>query len=219
MYVDCKILQPSVQSTHSHDVFLFRLTNIEPVKKNFCFKLHRAIYTSFSMWPLRDSCNLIIRSSLKIRKRLFWRHFCGSCKICQKWRRIGCVIPRSKLQRGITQPILKLFWHICTYLAKFPRLMSISMVPPAGTMSISLTTSLWRLRWRAIEKCRFTSVRRRSRFTLRGEGEERKSWWNGDSLKNWFLIFIMGLSFLITPERGNEIIVCTGVRDRLKDGL
>ena len=45
--------------------------------------------------------------------------------------------------------------------------MSISMVPPAGTMSISLTTSPWRLRWRAMEKWRLTSVRRRSMFCLK----------------------------------------------------
>ena len=33
---------------------------------------------------------------------------------CQKSQRIGCVIPRCKLQCGITQPILRLFWHICS---------------------------------------------------------------------------------------------------------
>ena len=32
----------------------------------------------------------------------------------KSWR-IGCVIPHCKLQCGITQPILKLFGHICTY--------------------------------------------------------------------------------------------------------
>ena len=30
-------------------------------------------------------------------------------QICQKCRRIGCVIPHCKIQRGITQPILRLF--------------------------------------------------------------------------------------------------------------
>ena len=34
----------------------------------------------------------------------------------KKSGRIGCVIPRCKLQRGITQPILRLFWHNCTAL-------------------------------------------------------------------------------------------------------
>ena len=34
-------------------------------------------------------------------------------QICQKSQRIGCVIPRCKLQCGITQPILRLFLHIC----------------------------------------------------------------------------------------------------------
>ena len=34
---------------------------------------------------------------------------------CQKSPRIGCVIPRCTLQCKITQPILWLFWHICTY--------------------------------------------------------------------------------------------------------
>ena len=33
--------------------------------------------------------------------------------VCQKSRGIGCVIPHCKLQHGITQPILWLFWHIC----------------------------------------------------------------------------------------------------------
>ena len=28
---------------------------------------------------------------------------------------IGCVIAHCNLQSGITQPILRLFWHICTY--------------------------------------------------------------------------------------------------------
>ena len=35
-------------------------------------------------------------------------------QICPKIRRIGCVIPPCNLQHGITQPILQLFWHICT---------------------------------------------------------------------------------------------------------
>ena len=34
-------------------------------------------------------------------------------QICQKSRRIGCVIPHCNLQRGFTQPILQLFGHIC----------------------------------------------------------------------------------------------------------
>ena len=33
----------------------------------------------------------------------------GGVQICQKGRRIGCVIPRCNLQRGITQPILQIF--------------------------------------------------------------------------------------------------------------
>ena len=36
-------------------------------------------------------------------------------QICQKSRRIGCVIPHCKLQHWIAQPILRLIWHICTY--------------------------------------------------------------------------------------------------------
>ena len=40
-------------------------------------------------------------------------------QICQKCRRIGCVIPRFNLQCGITQPIHR---HICTFPeAFFPR--------------------------------------------------------------------------------------------------
>ena len=38
----------------------------------------------------------------------------ASVQICQKIRRIGCVILCCKLQCGITQPILQLFWHICS---------------------------------------------------------------------------------------------------------
>ena len=34
--------------------------------------------------------------------------------ICQKSRGMGCVIPRWHLQRVITQPILRLFWHVCS---------------------------------------------------------------------------------------------------------
>ena len=41
-------------------------------------------------------------------------------QIRQKSRRIGCVIPRCKLKRRITQPILRLFWHICTYVSRVP---------------------------------------------------------------------------------------------------
>ena len=37
----------------------------------------------------------------------------GTIQICQKSRRIGCVIPHCNLQCGVTQPILQLFWHIC----------------------------------------------------------------------------------------------------------
>ena len=37
----------------------------------------------------------------------------GCLQICQKSRKIGCVIPHCNLQRGITQPILRLF---LTYL-------------------------------------------------------------------------------------------------------
>ena len=33
-------------------------------------------------------------------------------QICQKSRRIGCVIPRCNLQHGITQPIIRLYWKI-----------------------------------------------------------------------------------------------------------
>ena len=33
-------------------------------------------------------------------------------QICQKSERISCVIPRCKLHCGITQPILRIFWHI-----------------------------------------------------------------------------------------------------------
>ena len=39
-------------------------------------------------------------------------HF--TLQICQNSWRIGCVIPHCKLQCGITQPIIQLFWHICT---------------------------------------------------------------------------------------------------------
>ena len=36
-------------------------------------------------------------------------------QMCQKKsRRIGCVIPHCKLQRGIAQPIFRLLRHICT---------------------------------------------------------------------------------------------------------
>ena len=40
----------------------------------------------------------------------------NSCsrQMCQKSRRIGCVISRCNLQCRITQPIIRLFWHICT---------------------------------------------------------------------------------------------------------
>ena len=38
-------------------------------------------------------------------------------QISQKSQRIGWVIPRHNLQCGITQPILRLFWHICTYIS------------------------------------------------------------------------------------------------------
>ena len=34
---------------------------------------------------------------------------CGKVQKCQKSRRIGCVIPHCKLQRGIMQPILRPF--------------------------------------------------------------------------------------------------------------
>ena len=37
-------------------------------------------------------------------------------QIWQKRRSRSCVIPRCYLHRGITQPILRLFEHICTYL-------------------------------------------------------------------------------------------------------
>ena len=32
----------------------------------------------------------------------------------KKSQRIGCVIPRCNLLRGITQPIIRILWHICT---------------------------------------------------------------------------------------------------------
>ena len=35
-------------------------------------------------------------------------------QICQKNQRIGCIIPHCKFQRGITQPIIWFFWHVCT---------------------------------------------------------------------------------------------------------
>ena len=38
-------------------------------------------------------------------------------QICQKSQRIGCVIPHCNLQRGITQPILRLFLT-CLYIGK-----------------------------------------------------------------------------------------------------
>ena len=37
-------------------------------------------------------------------------------QICQKSRRIGCEIPSRKLHCRITQPILRLFWHICIHV-------------------------------------------------------------------------------------------------------
>ena len=45
----------------------------------------------------------------------FFGHRSGGKRgqICQKSQRIGCMILCCKLQRGITQPILRLFWHIC----------------------------------------------------------------------------------------------------------
>ena len=48
--------------------------------------------------------------------RLHTFALCSGCQICQKSWRIGCAIPCCKLQCGITQPILRLFWHICTDL-------------------------------------------------------------------------------------------------------
>ena len=38
-----------------------------------------------------------------------------SVPICQKGRRIGCVIPQCNLRRGITQPITQIFRHICSW--------------------------------------------------------------------------------------------------------
>ena len=35
-------------------------------------------------------------------------------QICQNIQRIGCMIPCCKLQCRITQPILRICWHICT---------------------------------------------------------------------------------------------------------
>ena len=36
------------------------------------------------------------------------------CTDMPKSQRIGCVIPHCYLQRWITQPILRIFWHICS---------------------------------------------------------------------------------------------------------
>ena len=38
-----------------------------------------------------------------------WLRFRSAVQICQKSRRVGCVIPHCNLQRGITQPTPRLF--------------------------------------------------------------------------------------------------------------
>ena len=46
--------------------------------------------------------------------------------ICQKRWSEGCVILYCNLQCGITQPILRLFWHICSLLSRMPPLTLVS---------------------------------------------------------------------------------------------
>ena len=41
-----------------------------------------------------------------------WKACRRLLQVCQKSRRIGCVIPRCNLQHRIMQPILWLFWHV-----------------------------------------------------------------------------------------------------------
>ena len=55
-------------------------------------------------------------------------------QICQKSRRIGCVIPYCNLQRDIKQPILRLFWH-CSL---DHRLFSSEVARPAGYRRVRL---------------------------------------------------------------------------------
>ena len=60
-----------------------------------------------------------LRSSSRVDRLLLCspggRSLC-TVQICRKSQRIGCVISHCNLQCGITQPILRLFRHICTVI-------------------------------------------------------------------------------------------------------
>ena len=71
--------------------------------------------TAIKCWANRCQYEWIHTHACQVHDKLLFKEssLCA-VQICQKIRRIGCVILRCKLQCGITQPILRLFWHICT---------------------------------------------------------------------------------------------------------
>ena len=72
-------------------------------------------------------CFLIFTPAIRTRSYI---------QICQKSRRIGCVIPRCNLQCGITQPILQIFYiSVQACAEKSPVLISTSQAQTGRTFS------------------------------------------------------------------------------------
>ena len=94
-------------------------------------------------------------------------------QICQKSQRIGCVIPLCKLQGGISQPILRLFWHICMCQAR----------SFFKNLQYRTTTSMW---YDLGLRCCFQKNLRQARAPSKSKGSCQSSEFE-ENVRLWFV--------------------------------